>query len=89
MLKHDKEGFHLTSSWNGADWKLEIPTSTLYSVHIEYNYKVEHRDCIDLSTRKETFFIYPKGSEFSVTKISLATEELFKHYWSENSRHQD
>lgn len=82
-LVHSKDGFSLTGKWKESDWKLEIPTSSLYSVHIEYNYKVEHRDCIDLSTLSETFFVYPKGSEFSVTKISLATEELFKNYWEQ------
>lgn len=80
-LIHSKEGFSLKSNWKGTEWTLNIPTSALYSVHIEYNYKVEHRDCIDLSTLNETFFVYPKGNEFSVTKISLATEELFKDYW--------
>ena len=83
QLVHSSEGFRLSSNWNGSDWSLEIPTSSLYSVHIEYNYKVEHRDCIDLSTLTETFFVYPKGTDFSVTKISLATEELFKKHWSE------
>lgn len=83
-LVHNNEGFTLKSAWNGADWNLTVPTSALYSVHIEYNYKVEHRDCIDLSTLKDTFFIYPKGEDFSVTKISLATEELFKNYWSKD-----
>lgn len=81
-LTHTKDGFLLKSKWEGNDWELKIATSALYSVHIEYNYKVEHRDCIDLSTLKDTFFVYPKGSEFSVTKISLATEELFKQYWA-------
>lgn len=81
-LVHNAEGFKLEGNWKGGDWSLNIPTSSIYSVHIEYNYKVEHRDCIDLSTLHDTYFIYPKGSEFSVTKISLATEELFKHAWS-------
>ena len=81
-LVHSMEGFHLESEWHGVDWKLDIPTQSLYSVHIEYNYKVEHRDCIDLSTLNDTYFVYPKGTDFSVTKISLATEELFKNYWA-------
>lgn len=81
QLTHSPEGFTLTSNWNGSNWELKIPSKSLYSVHIEYNYKVEHRDCIDLSTLNDTFFVYPKGLEFSVTKISLATEELFKKSW--------
>ncbi|MCQ2143249.1 MAG: hypothetical protein MJY56_04175 [Bacteroidales bacterium] len=81
-LVHNADGFHLEGNWKGGGWTLNIPTSSIYSVHIEYNYKVENRDCIDLSTLNDTYYIYPKGSEFSVTKISLATEELFKHAWS-------
>lgn len=77
-LVHNTEGFKLEGNWDDSKWNLEIPAASLYSVHIEYNYMQEHRDCIDLSTLKDTFYIYPKGSEFSVTKISLATEELFK-----------
>ena len=80
-LVHNNDGFLLASCWDGKSWELKIPTTSLYSVHIEYNYKKLHRDCIDLSTLDETFFVYPKGSEFSVTKISLATEELFKNCW--------
>ena len=82
QLKHSAEGFSLKGKWKDAEWSLEIPVSALYSVHIEYNYNVENRDCIDLSTLSETFYVYPKGLDFSVTKISLATEELFKKYWS-------
>lgn len=77
-LVHNDDGFRLQGDWKGTLWNLEIPSSSIYSVHIEYNYKKEHRDCIDLSTLNDTFFIYPKGEDFSVTKISLATEELFK-----------
>jgi len=36
-------------------------------------------DCVDLNTPDETLYLFPEKSEFSVTKISLATEELFKH----------
>lgn len=80
-LLHNSEGFLLSSCWDGKNWELRIPTSSLYSVHIEYNYKKLHRDCIDLSTLNDTFYIYPKGTDFSVTKVSLATEELFKNCW--------
>ncbi|MDR2606669.1 MAG: hypothetical protein LBC38_05245, partial [Oscillospiraceae bacterium] len=55
-------------------WK---PSET-YGCHIEYNYK-KRGDCIDLNTRSDTLYIYPQGRDFSVTKIALATEELYKH----------
>ena len=50
----------------------------MYSCHIEWEYK-KKGDCIDLSTLDDTYYIYPKGKKFSVTKIALATEELFQY----------
>jgi len=45
----------------------------------EYNYRFgNHRDCIDLNTLDDTWYVFPEGQEFSVTKVSLATEEMFK-----------
>jgi len=78
-LVHDMDGFHLTSTYKGQDWKLEIPAKSLYSVHIEYNYIGEHRDCVDLNTLNDTFYIFPYGEDFAVTKVALATEELYNY----------
>jgi hypothetical protein len=33
-----------------------------------------------LSTLEDTYYIYPQNKLSAVTKISLATEELFKFY---------
>jgi hypothetical protein len=48
----------------------------MYSCHIEFDY-FGKGDCIDLSTLDDTYYLFPQGSNFSVTKIALATEELF------------
>ncbi len=53
----------------------------MYACHIEYEY-FGKGDCVDLSTLEDTYYIYPEGAEFSVTKLSLATEELFIHHRS-------
>ena len=37
-------------------------------------------DCVDLNTINDTLYVYPEGSDFSVTKMALATEELWKFY---------
>ncbi len=78
-LRHDMEGFILEGE---NDFKLSIPAPSLYSLHIEYNYKGKG-DCIDLSTLDDTFYIYPQGSEWSVTKMAIATEELFAYHQEE------
>jgi hypothetical protein len=56
---------------------MERPVKSMYSCHIEYDYLGKHGDCIDLNTLEDTYYIYPEGSDFSVTKIALATEELY------------
>lgn len=81
-LVHDMNGFKLTGSYNGEDFEVTIPKEETYGVHIEYEYLGKFGDCVDLNTLKDTFYVYPpRESKFSVTKISLATEELYKDYW--------
>jgi len=73
-------GFLLEGEYEGTPYSVSINAKALYSCHIEYNYLGKHGDCIDLNTLTDTFYIYPTCSHFSVTKISLATEELYKVY---------
>lgn len=77
-LTHDMTGFHVEGSYNGESYTIEKPVASLYSCHIEYNYLGKHGDCIDLNTLTDTYYIYPQCEYFSVTKMALATEELFK-----------
>ena len=71
-LKHSIEGFLL----EGKDFSLSKPTLSMYACHIEFEY-FGKGDCIDLSTLSDTYYVYPQGEAFSVTKIALATEELY------------
>lgn len=50
-----------------------------YSAHIEYMYRKKPLECLDLSTKTDTWFIYPTIDHFSVTKFAIATEELFQY----------
>ena len=79
-LIHDMDGFHLEGYYkeNDEHYKLDIPSSTTYSVHIEYEYLGQFGDCVDLNTLDDTLYIYPECEKFAVTKISLATEEIYK-----------
>lgn len=76
VLGHSMEGFRLEGTFDGESFLLEKPVLSMYSCHIEYAY-FGKGDCIDLSTLTDTYYLFPKGSDFSVTKIALATEELF------------
>jgi len=77
ILRHDKNGFRLTGSYEGEPYDISWPVSAMHACHIEYNYK-KRGDCIDLNTNDDTLYLYPEGICFAVTKISIATEELFK-----------
>lgn len=78
VLRHDMNGFLLTGNFDGIDYSLCLPADQRYSIHIEYDYRRWKRDCVDLSTLTDTMFVFPQGNDFSVTKISLATEEIYK-----------
>jgi transposase-like protein len=79
-LIHNKDGFTLTGISDSEQFKMEWPAKILYSCHIEFDYLGKYGDCVDLNTLTDTLYIYPKGNDFSVTKLSLATEELYKKY---------
>ncbi len=73
-LIHDESGFHLTS----ADGKLDYRQSAVFS-HTLYSdyYWYEKGDVIGIGDNEFSYFCFP-GSNVSVTKARLATEELYK-----------
>ena len=78
-LRHDMSGFSVKGTdVDGDPFGNDWPVPALYSCHIEYDYLGRYGDCVDLNTLEDTWYIYPKGNEFSVTKFALATEELWK-----------
>ena len=76
---HDYDGFRLKGNGKYGDFEMERKSAGLEACHIEYNYLGKHGDCIDLNTLDDTFYIFPHSKEYSVTKIALATEEIFRH----------
>ncbi len=83
-LVHDMDGFHLhgTRDYNGLPFSMEIKAAGQYAVHVEYAYRFgQHQDCIDLNTLEDTWYVFPEGGDFSVTKVSLATEEIYNEIW--------
>lgn len=77
-LTHNLKGFTLEGVFDGEPLNLSIKVESMYACHIEYDY-FGKGDCIDLSTLDDTFYLFPHGEEFSVTKVSLATEELYSY----------
>ncbi|MBO4873555.1 MAG: hypothetical protein J5496_09120 [Lachnospiraceae bacterium] len=80
-MVHDMNGFTVRGTdTDGDPFEMIKPVPSLYSCHIEYNYLGKYGDCVDLNTLEDTWYTYPEGEVFSVTKMALATEELyFKH----------
>ncbi len=78
FMVHDMDGFRVSGTTaGGARFEMVKPVPSLYSCHIEYDYLGKHGDCVDLNTLTDTWYIYPAGRDFSVTKMALATEELY------------
>ena len=79
-LTHNAEGFCLSGVCQGQPFTHTWPVHSIYSCHIEYNYK-KRGDCVDLNTNNDTLYLFPqKTGGFSITKIALATEELHRFY---------
>ena len=89
-LTHDPEnGFVLEGHYNGEDYRIHREPAGMYGVHIEYDYcYVKPYDCIDISTKNDSFYCYPT-KENVVTKLSLATEEIYKLQAERHARERE
>ncbi len=77
-MVHDMRGFTVRGTdVDGDPFEMLKPVPSLYSCHIEYEYLGKHGDCVDLNTLEDTWYIYPHDCDFAVTKMALATEELY------------
>ena len=77
-MVHDMNGFRVWGNdTDGDPFEMKKTVPSLYSCHIEYDYLGSGRDCVDLNTLEDTWYVYPHGKGFSVTKMALATEELY------------
>lgn len=79
-MTHNMDGFAVRVSGEYGEFEMIKPVPTLYSCHIELNYLGKYGDCVDLNTLEDSWYCYPHRCDFSVTKIALATEELYQHY---------
>ena len=73
-LTHNENGFHLT----GAEGKLNYSQSAVFShtLYADY-YWYEIGDVIGIGNNEFSYFCFPE-KDVSVTKVRLATEELYK-----------
>ena len=80
-MVHDMNGFRVEVTDEDGDVHImEKSVPSMYSCHIEYQYLFKHGDCVDLNTLEDTWYTYPQGRDFAITKMALATEELYYDY---------
>ena len=88
-MVHDMNGFVVkVTDKDGDVHEMVKNVPSLYSCHIEYEYLGKFGDCVDLNTLKDTWYTYPDPAkcEFSITKMALATEELYFAYWRNKNK---
>ena len=72
------EGFLLMGHYRGKDYRICRQPLQTNSLHVEYDFPhIKPFDCVDISTEDDSFYCFPK-KENVVTKLSLATEEIYK-----------
>lgn len=76
---HDENGFTFEGKVNGEPFTLHKPVSSMYSVHIEYDF-LNRGDAFDIATDVTSYFMFLKNAENYLTKLHFATEELYDFY---------
>lgn len=86
-MVHDMSGFRVRiKNEDGREFEMEKTVPSLYSCHVEYEYLFKDGDCVDLNTLEDTWYTYPYDKPFSVTKMALATEELYYEFRRKSGR---
>ena len=77
-FRHNMDGFVARVKHpDGTVEELRRTVPEMYSVHVEYEFLGKWGDCVELSTLEESWICHPESGPYSVTKIALATEELY------------
>lgn len=78
-IRHDEKGFVLTfmDYIDKEEKRLLFQTAALSSIHTEYDYRGSGQ-CFVLSTKDDSYFLYPLEKAFNVTKTQFAAEYLYE-----------
>ncbi len=82
---HDENGITFKGVIDGGPREINKPISSMYSLHIEYNF-LGRGDAFDIATDLTTYFMYPKTAENCLTKLHFAQEELYDHHVRNKSK---
>jgi hypothetical protein len=81
---HDQNGFTFKGTVDGQPFELNKPVSSMYSVHIEYDF-LNRGDAFDIAVDHTSYFMFLKNAKNYLTKMHFATEELYDYYVREKS----
>ena len=73
---HTPEGMILTGTAYGEPFTVVKTPLEQESIHVEYGYKYGG-DVFDIATANESYWFYPLTARDILTKVSLATEEIY------------
>lgn len=78
-IYHDEKGFVLTFTdyEDETEKELMFTSASLTSIHTEYDYRGKGQ-CFVLSTKDNSYFIYPLEDDFNVTKTQFAAEYFYE-----------
>lgn len=75
---HDQHGFTFSGELDGKPFSLIKPVSSMYSVHVEYDF-LNRGDCFDIATDETSYFMFLKNADNYLTKMHFAQEELYDY----------
>ena len=86
-VRHDFEnGFTIDGHYRGKDYHIHRPAKGMNSLHVEYDFhRFRKENCFDISTETDSFYCYPTNPDM-ITKLSFATEEIYKLQKAAKSR---
>lgn len=85
---HDQNGFTFTGTVDGKPFSLNKPVSSMYSVHVEYDF-LKRGDSFDIATDETSYFMFLLGAKNYLTKMHFATEELYDFYVREKENQKE
>ncbi len=79
-MTHDKNGFTFSGTLSdGSAFNMNKPVSSMYSVHIEYDF-LNRGDAFEVNDDVTSYFMFLQTAKNYLTKLHFAVEELYDFY---------
>ena len=86
-VSHDaNNGYILQGHYRNKDYCMIRKPLAANSIQVEYDHvHIKPEDCFVINTEDDTYFIYPSKKNV-ITKLAIATEEIYKYNLNSNKR---